>query len=289
MKLALAGLGNMGSAIGERLLEAGYPLTVWNRSVAKTVALTERGAARAERSEGLLGDGVDVLLTMLSDDDALLAVANSALRGARPGTTLIDLSTVSPEASMEVAVAAETAGVAYLRAPVSGNPSVVRSGSLTLIVSGSEEAYRCSEPVLKAIGPTLYHVGDGEQARVVKLALQIMIGGTAQLMAEALILGEAGDVEPRTLLEVMANSAAGLPFVRYKMEPLLADDYSATFTTEMMRKDLDLVGDFARAHNLPLPLLGTLSDAVDEATAAGHADQDVMALYLNLRRRAQLE
>jgi 3-hydroxyisobutyrate dehydrogenase-like beta-hydroxyacid dehydrogenase len=289
MRLALAGLGNMGSAIGERLLDAGYPLTVWNRSVEKTVELTERGATRAERAEDLLAGVADVLLTMLADDSALRAVAGAALAGARPGTTLIDLSTVSPEASLEVAAAAETAGVAFLRAPVSGNPTVVRDGSLTLIVSGPEEAYRRSKPVLKAIGPTLYHVGDGEQARVVKLALQIMIGGTAELMAEALTLAEAADVEPRTLLEVMANSAAGSPFVRYKMEPLLAGDYSATFTTEMMRKDLDLVGDLARGHDLPLPLVATLSEAIDEAIAAGHADRDFMALYLSLKRRAQLE
>jgi len=289
MRLALAGLGNMGSAIGERLLDAGYPLTVWNRSVEKTVALTDRGATRAARVEDLLGGDVDVLLTMLADDDALRAVAGAALSGARRGTTLVDLSTVSPEASLEVAAAAETAGVAFLRAPVSGNPTVVRSGSLTLIVSGPEQAYSRSKPVLEAIGPTLYHVGDGERARVVKLALQIMIGGTAQLMAEALTLAEAGDVDPRTLLEVMANSAAGSPFVRYKMEPLLAGDYSATFTTEMMRKDLDLVGDFARSHDLPLPVVATLSDAVDEAIADGYADRDFMALYLSLKRRAPLE
>jgi 3-hydroxyisobutyrate dehydrogenase-like beta-hydroxyacid dehydrogenase len=143
--------------------------------------------------------------------------------------------------------------------------------------------------VLEAIGPTLYYVGDGEQARVVKLALQIMIGGTAELIAEALTLAEAGDVDPRTLLEVMANSAAGSPFVRYKMEPLLAGDYSATFTTEMMRKDLELIRNFARGHDLPLPLVATLSEAIDEAIAAGHADRDFMALYLSLKRRAQLE
>jgi 3-hydroxyisobutyrate dehydrogenase-like beta-hydroxyacid dehydrogenase len=288
MRLALAGLGNMGSAIGERLLDAGYPLTVWNRSVEKTAALTERGATRSEHVEDLLGDA-DVLLTMLADDEALRAVAGSALRRARPGTTLIDLSTVSPEASMEVAVVAESAGVAFLRAPVSGNPTVVRSGNLTLIVSGPEEPYARAKPVLEAIGPTLYHVGAGEQARVVKLALQIMIGGTAQLMAEALTLAEAGEVEPRTLLEVMANSAVGSPFVRYKMEPLLAGDYSATFTTEMMRKDIDLVEDFARERAVPLPLVTTLSAAVDEAMAAGYEDQDFMALYLSLRRRTQPE
>ena len=284
MRLALAGLGHMGSAIGERVLEAGYPLTVWNRSVEKTTDLCERGAVRAERPAELLADA-DVLLTMLADDEALLAVAEPALRGARAGTTLIDLSTVSPDASLEVAAAAAGAGVEFLRAPVSGNPSVVRSGNLTLVVSGSRTAYDRSEPVLKAIGPTIYYVGDGEQARVVKLALQIMIAGTAELMAEALTLGEAGDVSPRTLLEVMGNSAVGSPFVRYKTEPLLAGDYSATFTTAMMRKDLDLVSDFARQRGVPLPLVPTLVGAIDQTIAAGYANQDFMALYLTLRHR----
>jgi 3-hydroxyisobutyrate dehydrogenase-like beta-hydroxyacid dehydrogenase len=282
MRLALAGLGNMGGAIGERLLDAGYPLTVWNRSPEKTVALSERGATRAERPEDLLGDCADILLTMLADDDALRAVAVPALQGARRGTILIDLSTVSPEASTEIAALAESGGVAFLRAPVSGNPTVVRGGTLTLIVSGPDEAYEQAKPVLEAIGPTVYHVGDGEQARVVKLALQIMVAGTAELMSEALALATAGDVEARTLLEVMANSAVGSPLVRYKTEPLLAGDYSATFTTQMMKKDLDLVEEFARERGVPLPLVDTLGTALDDTIAAGHADRDFMALYLRL-------
>ena len=118
------------------------------------------------------------------------AVATDVIDSARPGSVLVDVSTVSPGVSARVASLAEAAAVEYLRAPVSGNPSVVRAGNLTFIVSGAPETLERVEPVLLAIGPTVHHVGDGDQARIVKLAINSMIAGLAQLMAEALVLGE---------------------------------------------------------------------------------------------------
>ena len=133
----------------------------------------------------------------------------------------------------------------YLRAPVSGNPSVVRAGNLTFIVSGERETLDDVAAVIGAIGPTVHHVGDGEQARIVKLAINLMIAVLAQVMSEALVLGETSGVSRAALLDVMASSAAGAPFVKYKTEPLLRDDFSATFTTALMEKDIDLVLDAA--------------------------------------------
>ena len=135
---------------------------------------------------------------MLADDDALAAVAlapDGVLAGARPGTVLIDMSTVSVDVSRRVAARAAEAGVVYLRAPVSGNPVVVRGGTLTIVVSGPTDAFARVEPVLRTIGPTLHHVGEAEEARVAKLALQVLIGGTAELLGEALVLGEASGLD----------------------------------------------------------------------------------------------
>jgi 3-hydroxyisobutyrate dehydrogenase-like beta-hydroxyacid dehydrogenase len=288
MRVALAGTGHMGSAIAERLLDTGHDVAVWNRTPEKAAPLLERGARAAADVEALLASS-STLVTMLSDDDALTAVAIGALAAADPGTTLIDMSTVSTGASELVAAAAERAGVGYLRAPVSGNPVVVRSGQLMIVVSGPRDVADRAEPLLRAIGPTVHYVGEGERARVVKLALQVMVGGTAELLAEALTLGEAGGVEPRQLLDVMIDSAAGSPFVKYKAGPLVAGDYSATFTTSMFEKDLELVRAFADEHRVDLPLMDDLADEVSAAIAAGYGDLDFMALYLVRRSRSTPE
>jgi 3-hydroxyisobutyrate dehydrogenase-like beta-hydroxyacid dehydrogenase len=268
----------MGTAFAERLLDAGYGLVVMNRTPAKAAPLEARGAAVAPGYDDL-AKSVDVILTSLADDAALDEVAAALLAVARPGSVLVDTSTVSPAASARVAERAERASVAYLRAPVSGNPTVVRAGSLSFIVSGPSETVDRLEPILLAIGPTVYRVGDAEEARVVKLAINLMIGGLAQLMAEALVLGEASGVSRAALLEVMGGSAAGAPFVRYKTGALLEDDYSATFTTALMGKDLDLILDAAGDAGVELPVTTRLQAIVRAAIEAGYADDDFMALF----------
>src|SRR5262249_6786622 len=159
-----------------------------------------------------------VCITSLTDDDALRAVTNGdggLLSQGQDDRILIDMSTVSPSASAEVARAAEAVGVGYLRAPVSGNPTVVRAGALTIMVSGDRAVFERAEQLLREIGPSIFYVGDGEQARVLKLALNMMIAATAELMAEAVVFGEANGLERGAMLEVMGASAAGSPFVRY--------------------------------------------------------------------------
>jgi 3-hydroxyisobutyrate dehydrogenase-like beta-hydroxyacid dehydrogenase len=143
--------------------------------------------------------------------------------------------------------------------------------------------------VIRAIGPTVHHVGEGEEARVVKLAVNLMIAGLAQLMSEALVLGEAAGVSRRALLDVMGNSAVGAPFVKYKTEPLLRDDYSATFTTALLDKDLELVLAAADDAGVALPVAAQLKTLVRATIDAGYGDDDFMALFLNLQRASNQE
>ena len=280
--MGLVGLGNMGTAIAERLLDAGFPLVVNNRTPAKAEALGALGAEVATKPE-VLAEQVDVVLTSLANDAAFEDVAGRVIAAARPGTVLVDMSTVSPDASARIASLADMASVRYLRAPVSGNPSVVRAGNLSLIVSGARETLDDVEAVIRAIGPTIHHVGEGEQARIVKLAINLMIAVLAQVMSEALVLGEASGVSRAALLEVMASSAAGAPFVKYKTEPLLRDDFSATFTTALMEKDIDLVLDAAGEAGVELPLAREMKTHLRAAIDAGYGDDDFIALFLHLR------
>jgi len=284
--VAVVGLGKMGVPIAERILEAGFPLAVWNRTPSRADPLVDRGATVLDSAADALRQA-DVCITMLTDDEALDAVAPDVVAGARPGTTLIDMSTVSVAASERVAERAEAADVVFLRSPVSGNPTVVRGGTLTLVVSGPQDAAERLEPLLRAIGPKVFYVGECERARVVKLVLQVLVGGIAELLGEALVLGESGGVDRAKLVEVINASAVASPLTGYKGDAVLRDDYSATFTTSMMLKDVDLVLDLAEEDHLVLPFTRHLRRLLEQTADAGHADEDFMALYLRLREAAQ--
>jgi len=275
----------MGEAIAERIFDAGYPLNVFNRTPERADSLARRGAAVLASAAETLASA-DVCVTMLADDAALEAIVladDGVLAGARPGTVLVDMSTVSIAVSRRVAERASERGVGYLRAPVSGNPTVVRGGTLTIVVSGPRDVAHRVDGLLHAIGPKVVHVGTADEARAVKLVLQILIGGTAELLSEALVLGEASGVDRAALLEVICSSAAGSPFVGYKTAPLLADDYSATFTTAMMLKDVDLVLDAAVEAEVSLPFTERLRPLLVECAERGYADKDFMALFLLLQ------
>ena len=184
MDVSVLGLGRMGSAIAERLIDAGHQVSVWNRSKGKADDLVARGARELDapvRGLGQLGrlhhDGRRL---PGPDRPGARARRRPGPRGAGRGTNLIDMSTVSVQASRDVAAAAEASGVAYLRAPVSGNPGVVRAGNLTILASGDEAVFKSSEALLLDIGPQVFYAGEGDAARVIKLALNLMVAGTTR-------------------------------------------------------------------------------------------------------------
>jgi 3-hydroxyisobutyrate dehydrogenase len=287
-RVALVGLGNMGRAIGERVLDAGYRLHVFNRTPGRDAELVDRGASPLGSPAEALG-AADVCLVSLADDDAVEEVAfgpQGLFADAPRGKVLVDMSTISVDESRRVADAADDAGVDYLRAPLSGNPGAVRAGTAAVFVSGPAEVERRVEPLLSSIAPTVRYVGEGEAARVMKLVLQIFIGGTAELLAEGLVLGEAAGVGRKELLDVVGASVVGSTFVGYKGEALLRDDYSATFTTAMMEKDVELVLDLAREVGVDLPFTRQLGSLLQETSEQGHADDDFMSLLLLLQARA---
>jgi 3-hydroxyisobutyrate dehydrogenase len=288
MNIAVAGLGLMGTAIAERLLAAGHQVAVYNRTAGKANALVRRGAVElTERGE--IWDSADVAITMLADSTALEAMTiedGGLVSGSARGKTLIDMSTVSADSSARVASAAATAGLAFLRAPVSGNPTVVRAGELGIMVSGEREVFAAVEVVLRDIGRNIFYLGEREEARIMKLALNLMVAGAAQLLAESLTLGEAHGLDRAEMLEVIAGSAVGSPFVRYKSTPLVDNDYSSTFTTRLMRKDLDLALASAAEAGVPLPTTALTQQLLQGCISSGMADLDFMALLPRLQREA---
>ena len=279
----------MGAPIARRLEAAGHELSVWNRSPGPATEFAERGVpVLGAPAEAL--QRADVCIAMLADPAALESVAlgpEGVLANAAGGT-LVDMSTISPEVSAKVAAEAEQHGVTFLRAPVSGNPSVVEAGNLAIIVSGPRATFDELTPVLLDIGPKLFYVGPDEQARIVKLALNLMIGGTTQLLAEALVLSEQHGIDRRQMLEVMSGSAIGSPFVKYKTEALVADDYTSTFSTELAAKDLTLALAAGDSSGVPLQMTALTLEMMRDCIAAGMGGDDMTAVLPNLRRKAGL-
>ena len=291
MPVAFLGLGHMGVEMARRLEDAGFDLTVYNRSPAPTEEFAARGV-RVAATPAEAAAGADAVLTMLSDGAAVEAVLlgeNGVLTGGGPfPPILIEMSTIDVASSRRIAARAADVGVGYLRAPVSGNPVAVRTGKLSIIVSGDAAALAEARATLEAIGPTVVMLGDGEQARVMKLCLGIMIAATAQMLAEALALGEAHGLGRAQMLEVIGDSAVGSPFVAYKAPPLIADDYRSTFTSQLMYKDLSLILACANEVGLPVPVTELTRHLVDDCISKGMGDLDFMTLLPRLQHEAGL-
>jgi 3-hydroxyisobutyrate dehydrogenase-like beta-hydroxyacid dehydrogenase len=290
MRIGVVGLGLMGEPIARRLLDAGHELTVFNRTRSKADRLAASGVLVAA-SPAEVWLSADACITVMADDDAFRAVTlgeRGLLSADARDRVLVDMSTVSVDISREVAERAEGTGIAYLRAPVTGNPSVVEAGNLGIMVSGSEPVLRELEPVLRDIGPNLFYLGPGEEARVMKLALNLIVAGTTELLAEALVLGEASGLERAAMLEVMGASAVGSPYVKYKTAALVADDYSTTFTVALMSKDLALALETADRAGVPLPAAALVQQLYQACISSGLGELDLTALVPRLRREAGL-
>jgi len=284
-RVAVLGMGNMGRALAGRLADLGYSPLVWNRSQRDLTDLYERGA-RPLRSLASLWSEADIAVSFVADDDALRSVClgpEGLLREPVHRGLFIEMSTVSPATSEEIARGADGAGIAYLRSPVSGNPNVLAEGNLTLVVSGPRDVFEGAEPLLSAMGRTVVYVGEGERARLVKLAINAGLAITTELLAELVVLTESHGLDRATFLGVLGRSVLGSPFVQYKTAALNQRDYRATFTTSLLAKDLHLALDLADEAELTLPVVALVTSLVDDAVS-GFGDVDFAALlpYLQL-------
>jgi len=285
LRVGVVGLGKMGTALARRLLTQGAEVTVWNRSPAAVEALIAEGA-RPAPTAAQVWDAAEVVFTFLADDEAVRSVvlgkSGLATRAPEHGL-LVEMSTISPAVSAELAVEAQRSGLAYLRCPVSGNPGVLAAGNLTLIVSGDPLAFAAAGDVLGLVGAKVLYVGAADQARTMKLAVNSMLAATAQALAEAVLLCEASGIDRATLLEVIGSSAVGSPFVAYKRQSLIDRRYEATFTTAMLAKDLRLVAEAAANAGVELPLAELVGQLAEAASAEGLADLDFLALLVHLQ------
>ncbi|MGH3382901.1 MAG: NAD(P)-dependent oxidoreductase [Actinoallomurus sp.] len=274
------GAGRMGYQIAERLLTGGCDVTVWNRTRAKAEPLAAAGAtivdSPADRAYR------DIVFTMVAgSDDFREVVAGRAGVLSRADVTpaiIVDSSTVSAEASREVAASAGERGTRLVAAPVSGNPKVVAAGRLTVVASGPRDAYDTVLPYLELFGNGVTYVGEGDGARLVKICHNLLLGVVAQSMAEIAVLAEKGGVARRDCLAFINQSVMGSTFTRYKTPAYVNLDYSPTFTPELLRKDFDLGIAAADELGTPLRTMRVVRRLVQELIDAGHDGVDFAAL-----------
>jgi 3-hydroxyisobutyrate dehydrogenase-like beta-hydroxyacid dehydrogenase len=284
--IGFIGLGHMGRPMAERLLQAGHRLTVFNRSPHKARDLGARGARLASSPAQVAGE-VEVIVSMLADGPALIEVATGeqgVLAGARPGLLLVDMSTVSPTESERVATACQPAEVSYLRAPVSGSTSLAAAGKLTILVSGPKSAYEEAADIFASLGQQSYYLGSGEEARVMKLALNMMVGTTMAALAESLTVGEKAGLDWRQMIEVFCNSAVGSPLVNYKAPQLERRDFSPAFSTQLMRKDFDLALQAGRQLGAATPVTALVRELWQATAGCGWGERDFSAVLLLMER-----
>jgi 3-hydroxyisobutyrate dehydrogenase len=257
-KIGWIGTGRMGFPMAERLLKAGYDLSIWNRTRSKAEPLVAKGSKVVDKLSDLAS--VDVLFSIVSTGKDLEEIyfgkdgVASGPKGAMP-KILVDCSTIAVEQSAAIRDRLGKLGSAFVASPVSGNAKVIKAGKLSAVVSGPEPAARIAMPIIEVFAPQgVSYVGDGELARVCKIAHNVMLGVVIENLIEITLLANKMGVPRQAFLSFMNNSVMGSMFTRYKAPALVNLDWTTTFTPELLRKDLDLGLALGRDWDVPMPV-----------------------------------
>lgn len=278
-QLGVVGLGGMGSGIAYALLDAGFPVTVHNRTTAKTVPL-ERAGAQVAESPGAVGATSDVLLLSLSDESVVEEVLFGELvNQLRPGTTVVDTSTVSPSYARTTSIRLRASGIRRVEACVVGNPHMARSGRLRVFTAGAESDVDDVGDVLDAISQEVRYLGPTGRASVLKLAFNLLLGVQTAGLAEAVAFVESGGVDRELLFAALGNSGWGSPVLAFRAEFMRQRSYEpAGFRATLMHKDLRLVYEEAAAYGVALPLTGCTVERFGRVVSAGRGDEDAAVI-----------
>lgn len=279
--IGFRGLGKMGMPIAKRLIQVGgYKLKIYTSEKAKAEEMARLGAIVVSSNEEL-GVGVDAVITSIPGDKELIETylgEKGILWKMEPGSTIIEMSTVTPSASRKVADEAAKRGVYYLRTPISGSTLFAERGELTIYVSGDRAAYENALPVLRNIGSKILYVGSGEEARYLKLLINIIIATTPVIVAEALTIGEKAGIDWKTLIDALGSSAVASPQIGYKLKTLLEKDYSKpAFTVKQMIKDLDYALEVGKELGVFMPLTSLVRQIFEALDKSGKGDLDYFA------------
>src|SRR5574341_1217124 len=289
--LGFVGLGLMGSRMVKRLLDAGHTITGYNRTKSKARGLIEAGMWWGETPREVT-EAADVVLSMVTNTTALYAITGGAdgiLAGLRPGKVYVDMSTVSPAASRELAGRVAAKGAAMLDAPVSGSVITLEEGKLSIMVGGAEAAFERVKPILLDIGPKVTHVGTNGLAVSMKIATNLSLAVQMLAFSEGVLLAEKSGINREVAVQVLLNSVIASPMVKYRGPFVLKMPDEAWFNVDMMQKDMDLALEMGRKLNVPLPTTATTNELLTAARGMGLAEKDFAILFHVLAQMSGVE
>jgi 2-hydroxy-3-oxopropionate reductase len=280
--IAVIGLGIMGGPMAANLLKAGYQVIGYDHGRDKVDRLVEQGGRGADGVPEAVREA-DVVITMVPDspdvEDVVLG-EGGILDSVKPGTLLVDASTIRPDVSVRVAEAVRARGVRMIDAPVSGGEAGAIEGSLSIMVGGEAEDVEAARPVLEAVGSTVVHVGPAGSGQTVKAANQLIVAGTIQLVAEALVFLEAHGVDTDAAVKVLAGGLAGNRILDRKAAGMVAREFTPGFRVDLHHKDMGIVTAAAREAGVAIPVGALVAQLMGALRAQGHGSLDHSALLL---------
>ncbi|HSB77978.1 MAG TPA: NAD(P)-dependent oxidoreductase [Candidatus Methylomirabilis sp.] len=288
IRLGFVGLGVMGGRIAKRLLDSGRPLTGYNRTKSKAQWLLKAGMKWGE-TPCAIAQEVDVVFTMVTNTRALQDVVggpDGLLAGLGPGKIFVDMSTVGPSASRELASQVAARGARMLDAPVSGSVSTLEEGKLSIMVGGDRSAFERVNPILQDIGPKVTYVGGNGLAVSMKIATNLSLAVQMLAFSEGVLLAEKSGIPRKTAVEVLLNSVIASPMLKYRGPFVLEKPAEAWFNVNMMQKDMTLALEMGRQLDVPLPTTATTNQLLTAARGMGVAEQDFAVIFEVLARMA---
>jgi len=284
-RIGFVGLGTMGASMAVNLLRAGASLVVWNRTPGRAGAVVELGAREAASPAEVAAksDAIVVCVSDTPDVEAVVFGPGGIALGARPGSLVIDCSTISPDSTRDFGRRLDARGVGMVDAPVSGGSEGARLGTLTMFVGGTEADVARARPVLEAMGRTVTHLGPLGSGQAGKAVNQVIISGVYLGVAEGVVLGMKAGLDPRLLIEALSGGAAQSWVLTNRAGRMIEDEYPLGFRLGLHRKDLGIALEMARSLGLNLPVAALTAELEDGLTAAGHGDEDMSVLASAIR------
>jgi 3-hydroxyisobutyrate dehydrogenase len=290
-KVAFLGLGTMGGAMAANLARAGFAVTAWNRTPGRAPELSELGIGTAETAAQAASDA-DIVVICVSDTadvEAVLFGPGGVVEGARPGTLIVDCSTIAPSGSWDFAARLAEPGLRLVDAPVSGGSEGAKNATLTIFVGGDEADVERARPVLSAMGRTITHVGPTGAGQAVKAVNQVILAGAYLGVAEGIVLAIKAGLDVEQVVGALGGGAAQSWVLANRSGRMLANDYPLGFKVALHRKDLAIALDLAARLGAVLPVTALAAQLETGLIAAGHADDDMSALARTIRALSGLE
>ena len=284
MRIAFLGLGIMGRPMAQNLAKAGYEVKAWNRSSGKRVDGAQVVATPKEAAQN-----AEIVWICVSDTAAVEQVLfgkDGAAEVLKPGTIVVDSSTILPSASLKFAERVRQKGADFVDAPMTGSKAGAESGQLIFIVGAKQETFDKLEPLFRAMGKSWVRVGENGKGLAAKLSMNLIIAVTYEGFAEALVLAKKQDVNLEPLLSLISQSMVRSGVIDYKAPFVLARDFSANFPMRLMHKDIHLMLEAAKQNGVKLPGLETVDKVYEESKLEGHSDLDYAATLMTLEKAA---